>query len=341
MINAHGATRTMPMTQTRRRFLTMMALAGAAGLLRAPPSLAAEGALETTTVRIGKTPAICLAPQYISDELLRAEGFTDIRYVEVSSIAIGEAIGRGEADFSGSEPANVIGAIVGGAPIVVLTGIQVGCYDLFAQHDIRRISELKGRRAATDNPWLFDLIAAQVGLDPAADLDMVTGTDNSFNPVELFAQGKIDAYLGFPPGPQELHARGIGHVLLSTVMDRPWSQYFCCMLMGHREFVRNHPVATKRAMRAILEAADLCASQPERVARSLVDRGFAPRYDYAVQTLSDVPFDRWREYDPEDTIRYYALRLHEIGRIKSIPQEVIAQSTDWRFLNELKHELKA
>ena len=170
---------------------------------------------------------------------------------------------------------------------------------------------------------------------------MVTGADSSFNPVELFAQSKIDAYLGFPPGPQELHARGIGHVLLSTVMDRPWSQYFCCMLMGSREFVRNHPVATKRVMRAILKAADLCASQPERAARSLVDGGFAPRYDYAVQTLSDVPFDKWREYDPEDTIRYYALRLHEIGRIKSIPQEVIAQNTDWRFLNELKRELKA
>ena len=331
----------MAMMQTRRRFLAGISLAGAAGLVRAPPSLAAEGALETTTLRIGQTPAICLAPQYISDELLRAEGFTDIRYVKVSPIAIGEAIGRGEADFSGSEPTNVIGAIVGGAPIVVLTGIHVGCYDLFAQQDIRRISELKGRRAATDNPWLFDLIAAQVGLDPAADLDMVTGADSSFNPVKLFAEGKIDAYLGFPPGPQELRARGIGHVLLSTVMDRPWSQYFCCMLMGNREFVRNHPVATKRALRAILKATDLCASQPERAARSLVDGGFAPRYDYAVQTLSDVPFDKWREYDPEDTIRYYARRLHEIGRIKSSPQEVIAQNTDWRFLNELNRELKA
>jgi NitT/TauT family transport system substrate-binding protein len=331
----------MLQTQTRRRFLTMMALAGAAGLVRAPPSLAAEGAIETTTVRIGKNPAICLAPQYISDELLRAEGFTDIRHVEVSPLAIGEAIGRGEADFSGSEPTNVIGAIVGGAPIVVLTGIHVGCYDLFAQQDIRRISELKGRRVVTDNRWLFDLIAVQVGLDPAADLDMVSGADSSFNPVELFAQGKIDAYLAFPPGPQELRARQVGHVLVSTATDRPWSQYFCCMLLGNREFVRNHPVATKRVMRAILKAADLCASQPERAARRLVDYGFASRYDYALQTISDVPYDKWREYDPEDTLRYYALRLHELGRIKSIPQKIIAENTDWRFLNELKRELKA
>jgi NitT/TauT family transport system substrate-binding protein len=94
-------------------------------------------------------------------------------------------------------------------------------------------------------------------------------------------------------------------------------------------------------MRAILKAADLCASQPERAARMLVDRGFAPRYDYALQTLNDVPYDRWREYDPEDTIRYYALRLYELGIIKSTPQKIIAESTDWRFFNELKSELKA
>jgi NitT/TauT family transport system substrate-binding protein len=133
----------------------------------------------------------------------------------------------------------------------------------------------------------------------------------------------------------------VGHVLVSTAVDHPWSQYFCCMLFGNREYVRNHPVATKRAMRAILKAADLCATQPERVARRLVDRGFTPRYDYALQTLSDVPYDRWREYDPEDTIRYYALRLYELGIIRTTPQKIIAENTDFRFFNELKRELKA
>ena len=94
-------------------------------------------------------------------------------------------------------------------------------------------------------------------------------------------------------------------------------------------------------MRAILKAADLCANEPARVARAMVDRRFTDRYDYALQTISDVPYDKWREYDPEDTLRYYALRLHELGRIKSIPQKIIAENTDWRFLNELKRELKA
>ena len=113
------------------------------------------------------------------------------------------------------------------------------------------------------------------------------------------------------------------------------------MLMGNREYVRNHPVATKRAMRAILKAADLCANDPAGVARTIVERGFTDRYDYALQTLSDVPYDKWREYDPEDTIRFYTLRLHDADLIKSTPQKIIAENTDWRFFNELKRELKA
>jgi NitT/TauT family transport system substrate-binding protein len=124
-------------------------------------------------------------------------------------------------------------------------------------------------------------------------------------------------------------------------LDRPWSQYFCCMLTGNREYVRNYPVATKRAMRAILKAADLCANDPARIARTIVERGFTDSYDDALQTLSDVPFDKWREYDPEDTIRFYALRLHDAGLIKSTPQKIIADGTDWRYFNELKRELKA
>jgi len=130
-------------------------------------------------------------------------------------------------------------------------------------------------------------------------------------------------------------------VLVSTTDDHPWSQYFCCLLAGSRDYVRNHPVATKRVLRAILKAADLCANEPIRVAQRLVERGFADRYDYALETLQEVHYDRWRDYDVEDTVRFYALRLRDVGLIKSSPQKIIAEGTDWRFLNELKRELKA
>ena len=93
--------------------------------------------------------------------------------------------------------------------------------------------------------------------------------------------------------------------------------------------------------RAVLKAADLCASEPERVARRLVDGGFVQRYDYALQTLNENPYGHWREYDAEDSVRFYALRLHELGMIKSSPKRILAEGTDWRFLDELKRELKA
>ena len=113
----------------------------------------------------------------------------------------------------------------------------------------------------------------------------------------------------------------IGHVVVNSTVDRPWSQYFCCMLAGNREFVRKHPVATKRALRAILKAADVCALEPEQTAQFLVDKDYAKRYDYALQAIKDLPYGKWREYSPEDTLRFYALRLHEAGMLKFEPAE--------------------
>jgi NitT/TauT family transport system substrate-binding protein len=159
--------------------------------------------------------------------------------------------------------------------------------------------------------------------------------------MELFVERKVDAFLGFPPEPQELRARKIGHVILNTTTDKPWSQYFCCILVGNREFVRAHPIATKGVLRAILKANDICAAEPERAAQRLVEGGFTAQYDYALQTLSEIPYGAWGEFDPEDSLRFFALRLHEVGFINSSPNAILAEGTDWRFLDELKRELKA
>jgi NitT/TauT family transport system substrate-binding protein len=335
----------MQMTQTRRRFLTTVSLAGAAGLVRAPRVLAGEGgSLETTTVRLAKTDGICIAPQYVADELLRAEGFTDVRYVDVPETTTRvEAIVRGALDFSANFAAPLIVAVASGEPITFLAGVHVGCFELFGNESIRSIADLKGKSVGVpglgSNQHVFlTAMAAHVGLDPT-EIHWVTS--RSPKPSELFVTGRIDAFLGFPPEPQELRARNIRHVVVNSAVDRPWSQYFCCMLAGNTEYVRKYPVATKRVVRAILKAADLCATEPAVVARRLVNNGFTDRYDDALQMLSDLPYDKWREYNAEDTVRFYALRLHEAGMIKSSPQKIIADSTNWRFLDELKRELKA
>jgi NitT/TauT family transport system substrate-binding protein len=182
-------------------------------------------------------------------------------------------------------------------------------------------------------------MAGHVGLDPRKDITWVT--DPAATSMQRFADGTINAFMAFPPEPQELRAKKVGHVVVNTTVDRPWSQYFCCMVVANRDFVRKHPVATKRALRAILKANSVCALEPVRSASTLVDKWYPTmNYDYALQTIQEIPYGQWREYDPEDTVRFYALRMHEVGLIKSSPQQMIAQGTDWRFLNELKRELK-
>jgi NitT/TauT family transport system substrate-binding protein len=231
-----------------------------------------------------------------------------------------------------------------GVPVTAFAGIHSGCYELFAHEPIQIVSDLKGRRVgihSLDSAAHLNMAAmtSYIGLDPHRDIEWVPSPTG--DAMELFVEGKVDAFLGFPPEPQELRARNIGRVILSTTTELPWSQYICCILFGRRQFVRDHPVATKRVVRAILKATDMCATNPERAAQRLIDGGFTQRYDVAVQTLTDVRYDRWRDFDSEDSLRFFALRLHEVGMIESSPNALLAEGTDWRFLNELKRELKA
>jgi NitT/TauT family transport system substrate-binding protein len=330
---------------TRRRFIGGLTVAGTAGLLGLyPRRVAAEPPPETTTLRLTSTPAICLAPQYVATELLRGEGFTEVQYVKTSGGGgTTRALAAGEAHISMAFSGPLLTRADAGDPIVLLAGVHVGCFELFGTDRVRAIRDLKGKTAAvpelgSGHHVFIASLAAYVGLDPGQDIHWVIHPRAEAK--RLLAAGQIDAYLGFPPDPQELRAKNIGHVVVNSTIDRPWSQYFCCMVAGNRAFAAQHPVATKRALRAILKAADRCAREPAHVAQALVDQGYAERYEYALQTLQEIPYAKWREYNPEDTVRFYALRLHEAGMIKSSPQKLIAQDADWRFLNELKKELK-
>ena len=328
----------------RRAFMRDMTVGGTASLLglRAE-SVAAEPPPETTRLRVHHSLSLCLAPLYVAEALLRGEGFTEVQYVPHGPKGFYETLGSGEADIGGDFATSAIIHLDRGTPIVVLGGIHVGCFELFGTVQVRTIRDLKGKsvgvRGLDTPPHIFlSTMAAYVGLDPRRDITWVTHPSDES--MRLLGRGEIDAFMGFPPEPQELRANRIGHVVVNSAVDRPWSQYFCCMSIANRDFARRYPVATKRALRAILKAADICALEPARAAKSLTAQGLTKRYDYAVQTMKDVPYTKWRNYDPEDAIRFYALRLKEIGMIKSNPQRIIAQGTDWRFFNDLKKELK-
>ena len=329
----------------RRELLRGVGAAAAAAALAGRFRTAdAEPPPETTRIDLLQTASMCQAPQYVAEDLLRGEGFTDVRYIKQDGQrAIADALASGEASINMHFSGPLILRLDTGAPITILAGVHPGCYELFATERVRTLSDLKGKTVGIrglegpEHVFLSSMLA-YVGLDPRKDVTWVThSTEQS---IALLAEGKIDAFMGFPPDPQEIRARKIGHVVVDSNLDRPWSQYFCCVVAANREFAQKYPVATKRALRAILKGTDVCASEPDRASRYLVDSGRTPRYDLMRQMLKEIRYDRWRTYDPEDTVRFFALRLREAGMIRSTPQKIIAQGTDWRFLNELKKELK-
>src|SRR6476646_8615513 len=190
------------MKQTRRDFVTTLSAAGAVGLMGGSAE-AEEGPPETTTVRLPRNTNICLAPLYVAEELLRAEGFTEIRFVPAQGgFTFPEMAGRGEIDFGASFAGSVVFHRAAGVPIVAVGGVHSGCYELFAREPIHTIADLKGKSIAistlTASAYLYlSIMAAHVGLDPHKDINWVVTSE--LNPLEQFVNGSTDAFLGFPP----------------------------------------------------------------------------------------------------------------------------------------------
>jgi NitT/TauT family transport system substrate-binding protein len=333
---------------SRRRFLHEAGALSACSLFGLDAGAATDPPPETRKIRLigGQGFGPCLAPQYLAEELLRLEGFTDIEYDKPAGGATDPTLlTANQVDITAEGAPVLVQAIDRGQEVVVLAGIHAGCYDLVGNERVRSVRDLAGRDVAVvtigahDHVFLASMVA-YVGIDPRTQVNWIA-TNVPTGPKQAFLDGKADAFLAFAPGGLDVRAKRFGRVLLSTTLDRPWSQYFCCMATARREFVRNNPVATKRALRALLKAADICAQEPERAARYLVEKGYESDYSTTLQVLKELPYDRWRTANPADTLRFHALRLREGGIVRSTPEKLIAQGTDWRFLNELKKELKA
>ena len=312
----------------RRAFVHGAAVAGLTGLLQVPTAQA-EPPPETTRIRLGRMPegvdVACFGPMWMAEELLRAEGFGRVEYPTYGADL--NDLSMGKHDVVLFDLPEIVLALDEGRSIVVLGGIHGGCYELFGSSRVRTVADLRGRSVAVasrSRRAFVSAMASYVGLDPRKEIAFEVAPDA----YQRFVDGKVDAVLGFPPEPQNLRVLKIGHSLLNTTTDRPWSQYYCCMAVANRDFVRQHPVATKRALRGLLKATDICAAEPERVAGELVTRGYIKDSAATLQTIRALPYRRWREYDAADSIRFFALRMHEAGVIKTNPQKLMAQGTD-------------
>ena len=231
-----------------------------------------------------------------------------------------------------------------GSPVVGLSGMHLGCTEIFAHEGINSFRELKGKKIALYAPdsaeqrW-FAMMFAYIGLDPDKDIEWVIHPYEEWG--DLLAAGKVDAVMLWPPDAQVFREQNVGHVILNTTTDRPWKDYYCCVVSANSEYVEKNPIATKRALRALLKATDMCALEPELAAKTVVANGFPTEYERALQVFQEIPYAQWREFDPEDTLRFWALRMHKLGFIKQSPEVLVAKASNWKFLKELKRELKA
>lgn len=333
-----------PLGPNRREWLERTASLGAVGLTLGlqPTAVLADSPPETRTVRFSHCPSICIAPQYIAGDLLRAEGFSDVQYLPLGTRAAPQALANGQADISMWYTTGFLPTLDTNKGVVLLAGMHLGCWELFGHANVRGLHDLKGKTVVcekflTGDHILLSSMLSYAGLNPNDVAWLARPGGSAMN---AFIDGRADAFLAFPPEPQELRARKIGRVILDTNTDRPWSQYYCCMVGANRDYVQRNPVATKHVLRAILKAAELCKAAPQQAAGYLRDHGYEPRYDIGLESLKRLNYD-YRIADPEDTLRFHALRLRDVGLIRATPQQLIAQGTDWRFLNELKLELKS
>jgi NitT/TauT family transport system substrate-binding protein len=192
----------MHLIQTRRQLLTSMTAAGTAALLGPQKSLADQAPPETSTVRICRQTGTCTATQYLAEDLLRADGFTEVHFEGGAPCA--KTVGLGEVDFGLAMAPSILFQRQAGLPVTALAGVHPGCWELFAHPPIRTISDLKGKTVDTSDPFgsgahlFMAIMAAHVGLDLRKDINWVAA-GGLMPSIDLFAQHKTDAFLASSP----------------------------------------------------------------------------------------------------------------------------------------------
>lgn len=216
----------------------------------------ADGPLETTSIRLfSSAPANCIAAQYRAESFLREEGFTDVQYPHFAVKDVVAGLAEGAIDFGLWYPPSMMPWIVDGAPLVILGGVHVGCWEVIATGDIKTMRDFEGKTVSVISPNFTDgmfmaMALGNVGLDLNKDVKLVHHPPSEY--ARLLSSGEIDGVVATPPLSTDLRAKGIGTVVVNSVADPPWSNYYCCAPIAHRDWMDKHRVAAKRVLRAML-----------------------------------------------------------------------------------------
>ena len=226
------------------------------------------------------------------------------------------------------------------APLVILAGVHAGCFRAVRNRSgCRRCGTSRGRRSGSQRRGrAMTRLPHRHALPTWASIRawMSTGSLHPFAECRrrLLAEGKIDGYLGFrlrTAGAARKEGRARGRQQCRRPPLVP-----VLLLHDHREPGLRPPEPGGDEAGDARDPEDgrpLCAGTRAWRRKASWIRAGRKQYDYALQMMKDLPYGRWRDYSPEDTVRFYALRLREAGMIKSTPQKIIAEGTDWRFID--------
>jgi NitT/TauT family transport system substrate-binding protein len=303
---------------------------------------------EVTTIRLPRlsTPA-CYAPLLMAEDYLHDEGFTDVHYIprEARYSLIAQHLVNGTLDMAMLFAPDVSYAVDRDVQVVMLGGAQAACFEMFAPERIRNVSDLRGARIGMlvrdPEPGDYAFITSvlqHIDLRDGRDVELIAIPPGTLRG-GAFDDGRIDALFAAVPEAVSMRTTQQGHVILNGMTDTPWDQHFCCYFVANREFAERNPVATKRALRALLNGLDLCHAEPDLTAQRMFDQGWTSTVSIARASMDHMQFDVWRRFDSEASLRFYTLLLHEAGLIESTPDQIIEKGTDFSHFNELKQEM--
>ena len=341
----------------RRTFLGAVGATLAAACVPGAGSTLGFGPPETTTIRIDPHFG-CEGWAWFAEDLFREEGFVDVQITEIGKIH------SGGADIGAAFGNDVAHKVDAGAPFVAIGGTHTGCNQLWAQPGINSIRDLRGKRIdvysttagkdAVFGMWVSLLAAVGIGPSDVRFRDLSAtpspGAPSDQPPlhgppspiIQNFLAGLSDAVLAYVDQGPALRAnpKNPGHLIFDMMMDKPWSQYYCCLLIANREYATANPWATKRATRAVLRGIDMVTKDRKAAVDVAVRKGFTKDGTLLFEAIKDMPYP-WRDYDPADSLRYFALQLADAKLLKKTPSQIIADGTDFAFFRQMQKELKA
>ena len=283
----------------------------------------------------------CLSPLYVAEPFLRDEGF-EPEYVPVSVTDDWEQLmGDNVMDIAQDFAASIAEGVDLGRKLTILAGVHIGCYELFARDGIRSIGDLAGGKVAVpfgDDEILpsYAFMVTIMNFIGVPANRVVTSHDPDKLP-GLLQSHEVDAVLALQPSGENLRNLEGVRVIFDSATDPPFVNQYCCMFFANSGFVNKNPVATLRALRALLKAADAVAQDPAQAAEQVVKVDMSVNVDDARRELQHLPYDVWRTFSPEESLRFYALRLKESGEISMDPNKLV-QTADWRFLDRLRRD---